>query len=102
VAHYISKHNRSVVIFPEGTRSRDGVPKPFRKSGLLTLFRHAADAYVLPISINNSWKLQRYGMFPIPLFTRLTFYVHPPLQVSNFERDALVEKVEAQIKSKII
>ena len=38
IAHYISKHNRGVVIFPEGTRSRDGNPKPFKQRGLLTLF----------------------------------------------------------------
>jgi 1-acyl-sn-glycerol-3-phosphate acyltransferase len=102
IAKYISEKNRSVVIFPEGTRSRDGVPKKFYRKGLITLFEHAPDAYVLPISINNSWKLQRYGMFPIPLFTRLTFYVHPPLKVSDFEKEVLVNTVEAQIKSKIV
>ncbi|MEZ4875239.1 MAG: lysophospholipid acyltransferase family protein [Flavobacteriaceae bacterium] len=100
-AHYISKHKRSLVIFPEGTRSRDGVPKPFRRSGLLTLFEHAPEAYVLPISINNSWKLQRYGMFPIPVGVHLFFYVHPPLKVSEFEKEALIDKIEAQITSKI-
>ncbi|MEZ4859460.1 MAG: lysophospholipid acyltransferase family protein [Flavobacteriaceae bacterium] len=101
-AEYISKYNRSLVIFPEGTRSREGVPKPFRRSGLITLFQHAPQAYVLPISINNSWKLQRYGMFPIPLGTRLTFYVHPVLKVSDYEKEALIDIIESQITSRIV
>ena len=101
-AEYISKHNRSLVIFPEGTRSRDGIPKPFRRSGLITLFENAPDAYVLPISINNSWKLQRYGMFPIPLFVKLSFLVHPPLKVSHFEHEQLIDLVEAKIKEHIV
>lgn len=102
VAKYISQHKRSVVIFPEGTRSRNGVPKTFHRKGLLTLFENAPEAYVIPISINNSWKLQRYGMFPIPLFTRLTFYVHPLLKVSEYEKNQLIDLVETQIKSKIV
>lgn len=101
-AEYISKYNRSLVIFPEGTRSRDGVPKPFRRSGLITLFEHAPDAFVLPISINNSWKLQRYGMFPIPMFVKLTFLVHPAIKVSDFEHETLIDKIETVIKGKIV
>lgn len=102
VAAYISDYRRSVVIFPEGTRSRDGIPKKFHRKGLFTLFQKAPEAYVLPISINNSWKLQRYGMFPIPMFTRLKFYVHPAIKVSEHSPEALIEKVEHLIKSNIV
>jgi len=97
IAHYISKHNRAVVIFPEGTRSRDGIPKPFKQKGLLTLFENAPDAYVLPISISNSWKLQRFGVFPIPLNTHLVFQVHPALRLADFEPNELISKIEKQI-----
>lgn len=102
IAHYISKNNRAVVIFPEGTRSRNGLLKPFKQKGLLTLFEHAPEAYVLPVSISNSWKLQRHGVFPIPLGTHLTFQIHPALKVSYFSHQELIEKVEKQIKNAII
>lgn len=101
-AQYISKYHRSMVIFPEGTRSRDGKPKKFHRKGLLTLFEHAPEAHVLPISINNSWKLQRYGLFPIPMFTHLTFYVHPAFKVSDYGPQELIDKLEALIKSKVV
>lgn len=102
IAHYISKHNRSVVIFPEGTRSRTGIPKPFKIKGLKTLFEHAPDAYVLPISISNSWKLQRYGVFPIPLGTHLRFQIHPTIKVSDFEHIELIQKLEKEITEAVI
>ncbi|MFC7356270.1 lysophospholipid acyltransferase family protein [Jejudonia soesokkakensis] len=96
-ANYISKFNRSLVIFPEGTRSRDGSGKPFKKRGLQTLFENAPDAYVLPVSISNSWKLQRNGMFPMPLGVHLKIKVHPALKVSKYEPHTLITKLEHQI-----
>ncbi|MCT8339245.1 1-acyl-sn-glycerol-3-phosphate acyltransferase [Flavobacteriaceae bacterium TK19130] len=101
IGRYIQEHKRSVVIFPEGTRSRDGVSKPFKRKGLLTLFENAPDAHVLPVSISHSWRLQRFGMFPIPIGTHLIFIVHPSLKVSEYEPDALIDKVEATVKSHI-
>ena len=99
IAHYISKHNRSVVIFPEGTRSRDGVPKRFHRNGLRTLLAHAPDAWVLPVSINNSWKLQRNGMFPIPLGSRLRFRVHPAVKIADRDHEEMINLVETTIKA---
>ncbi len=102
IARYISEYNRSVVIFPEGTRSRTGVPKKFHRKGLYTLFENAPHAYVLPVSVNNSWKLQRYGMFPIPLFVRLKYLVHPAVKVSDYNSEELIDKIESQIKAEIV
>ncbi|UAB81841.1 1-acyl-sn-glycerol-3-phosphate acyltransferase [Marixanthomonas sp. SCSIO 43207] len=101
IAKYVSKHNRSVVIFPEGTRSKDGTPKPFRKTGLLTLIKKAPDAYILPVSISNSWKLQNKGMFPLPLGVRLQLVVHASLKVSDYNPEELIDEVEKQVKSSI-
>lgn len=100
-AQYINRHNRAGVIFPEGTRSRDGRPKKFKKKGLQTLFEQMPHGYVLPISINNSWKLQRYGMFPIPLGVRLKFIIHPAIRISDHKCDALIDLIEEKIVSKI-
>jgi 1-acyl-sn-glycerol-3-phosphate acyltransferase len=56
----ISKYNRSAVIFPEGTRSKTGVPKAFSQTGLKILCKNAPSAYVVPVSINNSWKIVKF------------------------------------------
>lgn len=98
---YLQKFNRSGVIFPEGTRSKNGVPKPFRRSGLQTLFKKVPNGYVVPITINNSWKLQRWGMFPIQLGVRLEMIAHPAIKISDFEVEALIDRVEEIVSSKI-
>lgn len=101
IAKYISTHKRGVVIFPEGTRSRNGDPKPFKYKGLKILFENAPEAYVVPVSISNSWKLQRFGVFPIPLGTHLKYKIHPAIKVADFEHEELIELLEKQITNSI-
>lgn len=98
---YLQKYNRSGVIFPEGTRSKNGVPKPFRRIGLQTLFKKVPDGYVIPLTINNSWKLQRWGMFPIQIGVRLEMTAHPAIKIADYEVEALIDKVEEIVSSKI-
>src|SRR5258705_514090 len=81
MADYIEKHKRSAVIFPEGTRSRDGVPKEFAQTGLKILCKNATSAHIVPISINNSWKLLKYGTFPYGLGNHITFVAHESFAV---------------------
>ena len=95
---YIETNNRSAVIFPEGTRSRNGVPKPFRTTGLKVMMKNAPSALIVPISINNSWKLLRYGKFPMGLGSHVTFDVHQPLENSG-NPDELITQIENLIVS---
>ncbi len=101
-ARYLSETNRSGVIFPEGTRSRDGHPKKFHRKGLRTLFKNIPEAWVLPVTINNSWKLQRNGMFPIPLGTRFQLKAHAPLKVSEYDTETLISRIEEIVTSHIV
>jgi 1-acyl-sn-glycerol-3-phosphate acyltransferase len=94
---YIEANNRSAVIFPEGTRSKTGQPKPFSQTGLKILCKAAPSAYIVPISINNSWKMVKFGFFPLGLGNRLTFVMHKPLKVSEYEFTDLIEKAESAV-----
>lgn len=93
---YIERTGRSAVIFPEGTRSRDGHPKPFRMVGLKALIENAPSASILPVSINNSWKMLRYGKFPLGLGNHLRFKVHPPIPARDCTEETLAD-IEKQI-----
>lgn len=101
LSEYIEKHKRAAVIFPEGTRSRDGKPKEFAQSGLKILCKYAPSAYVVPITINNSWRMVKYGFFPLGLGNRLTFTVHEPIRVASTPFEVLMERAETAIKSEI-
>jgi 1-acyl-sn-glycerol-3-phosphate acyltransferase len=100
LGRYIEATGRSAVIFPEGTRSRTGLPKPFKTYGLKILIKNAPSAQILPISINNSWKMFRYGTFPHGLGARIRFKVHPPIPVASLGDDGL-SRVESIITSAI-
>lgn len=97
---YIEQYNRSAVIFPEGTRSRDGHPKPFKPMGLRMLLKKAPSALIVPISINNSWKLVRYGKFPMGLGAKVTFDVHEPIE-NKGPIEELIPKIEMAVTAGI-
>ncbi|SEA18107.1 1-acyl-sn-glycerol-3-phosphate acyltransferase [Flavobacterium gillisiae] len=97
LADYIVANNRSAVIFPEGTRSKTGKPKEFAQTGLKILCKNAPSAYVVPVSINNSWKIVKFGFFPLGLGNRLTFVLHKPLAVSEYDFAELMEKTESAV-----
>jgi len=98
---YINSTNRSMVIFPEGTRSKTGKPKEFATNGLKMLYKNAPDAYFVPISINNSWKMNKFEQFPLGLGTRITFQIHEPFKISDYSFDEIFEKTEKIIKKHI-
>jgi 1-acyl-sn-glycerol-3-phosphate acyltransferase len=94
LSQYIEKTNRSAVIFPEGTRSKTGKPKEFAKSGLKILCKYAPSAYVVPITINNSWKFVKFGFFPYSLGNRITFTIHNAIPVKDSDIENLTDRVE--------
>lgn len=101
LSEYIEKHHRSAVIFPEGTRSKTGAPKPFSENGLKILCKFAPHAYIVPITINNSWKMTKFGAFPMGLGNHLKFIIHEPLAVSAYDFATLFEKTQQAVTGSI-
>ncbi|MDX1761686.1 MAG: lysophospholipid acyltransferase family protein [Christiangramia sp.] len=91
---YLKETNRSAVIFPEGTRSRTGAPKEFRTNGMMMLFKKMPNALVVPITINNSWKLFKHGNFPMEPGVHVKLKTHEPIEIGTEDPAALASKVE--------
>lgn len=99
---YIENTKRGAVIFPEGTRSIDGTPKRFQTKGLEILFKKIPSAVIVPVTINNSWKMLRYGKFPLGLGNHLKFTVHKPIELATFvDKKELLETIETTITKHI-
>ena len=101
-AQYIEKNKYTAVIYPEGTRSKDGVPKRFSENGLKMLTKFTPSAYVIPVTINNCWQVNKYGMFPLGIGVNITFEFHEAIKADSMEFDKLFEKVEKTIKNSVV
>lgn len=97
LAEYIEIHNRSAVIFPEGTRSNTGTPGRFAENGLKILCKYATSAYVVPMTINNTWKMTRWGVFPLGIGNKIEVIIHDPIPVKDTPFPVLFEKTEQLI-----
>ena len=98
----IEKKTYSVLIFPEGTRSRDGHPKDFSVNGFKMLVKFSPSAVVVPMTINNSWRIVENGVFPLKLGVHLAFDIHEPIKPNSLKFAELFEKVEQTIKNAVI
>ncbi|MDB5111546.1 MAG: 1-acyl-sn-glycerol-3-phosphate acyltransferase [Mucilaginibacter sp.] len=93
------KENKwSTVIFPEGTRSANGKVKSFQAGGIAVILKKCPGALLVPIAINNSWKIVRYGIYPLNTFTSMTLEVLEPIEPGLKSVEELVLEAENKIK----
>ncbi len=93
------KENKwSCVIFPEGTRSKTGQVKPFQAGGIAIILKKCPEALLVPIAINNSWKMIQYGLYPLNTFTKMTWEVLEPIETDFGTVEERVKEAENRIK----
>ncbi|MGZ3812013.1 MAG: lysophospholipid acyltransferase family protein [Mucilaginibacter sp.] len=93
------KENKwSAMIFPEGTRSKDGLVKFFKPTGVATLLKKCPEALIVPIAINNAWKMVRYGTFPLSTFIGMTWEVLTPIEPEKRSAEGIVLEAENEIR----
>ena len=97
MAQYIETNKRSTVIFPEGTRTKTGKPKPFADNGLKILCKYAPSACVVPVTINNSWKITQWGSFPLSTGNKVELIIHDPIPVKEMPFPDIFTKTEQTI-----
>jgi 1-acyl-sn-glycerol-3-phosphate acyltransferase len=74
------KNGRSIVIFPEGTRTRDGDVGKFKKGSLFLIFKTGVP--VVPITISGSFDILRRGGFRINS-GRVRIRIERPVEVEG-------------------
>ena len=92
------KNGVSVMIFPEGTRSRDGKIRPFKKGG----FVMAVDAGVpiVPVVLKGTWTLMDKSSLKINT-GEVSLNLKAPIATTDYTRenkDDLVKSVRAVIR----
>lgn len=91
----------SLVIFPEGTRSRGLKPGEFKKGSLRLATK--AGVPVVPVTLNGTFRVFEENGYVKP-GAKVDFYIHPAIEtkgLSKAEQNELSEKVEEIIKTKL-
>lgn len=93
------KENKwSAVIFPEGTRAKNGQVKTFQAGGIAIILKKCPEALLVPIAIKDSWKMIQYGIYPLNTFTPMTWEILEPIEPDKTSVEELVAEAEQRIK----
>jgi 1-acyl-sn-glycerol-3-phosphate acyltransferase len=95
----IIRQGSSVVMFPEGTRTRDGRLLPFKRGGFMLAVR--AGVPVIPVTINGSGKVNPSGMIKLHS-GRISLTLHPPVAIpAGLKKSEAEEWLMEAVKSAI-
>lgn len=94
----MKENNWSTLIFAEGTRAKDGQIKPFHVGGIATLLKAVPDAMIVPVAIENSWKMVQYGTYPLSAGEQLKWTVLQPISTAGKNPEEIVLEAENAIR----
>ena len=95
----VLKKGRNVLIFPEGTRSRDGKLGDFKQT--FSLLACEINVPIVPVAIDGAFEaFPRNRKFPHP-FKKITVTYLPPISPEGKTREELAEAVKKAIEKKI-
>lgn len=91
--------NVSVVIYPEGTRSRAGELRAFKPAGALALLEAAPALPVVPVTIDESWRLLAHNLLPVPFGTRVRVRFGAPMARGEADGAELLRRAREDIEA---
>ena len=97
----INKQRRAAVIFPEGTRSRDGQVKNFALGGITVLLKKNPDAWIIPVAIQGTCKMEANKYYRIKGFNKVSWTVLKPFNASGMDAELIAGKCEQLIKGSL-
>lgn len=82
----IEQQNLAAVLFPEGTRTKTGAVGKYRVSGFSALYETAPSARIIPVVIDDSWKLaKKKKLQAFPLGTTVTIIIGDEMKREDFK-----------------
>jgi len=98
---YLNLHNRGGVIFPEGTRSKDGNVKEFKTKGLIQMLEAMPNAEVIPVTVDGFWRLVHYRLRPMGFFVNLSCTAYAPIVRTGKTNVEIIKEARQVIESNV-
>lgn len=95
---YLNDNNRAGVIFPEGTRTKDGKLLPFKTKGALQMLSDMPEATVVPIVMQGYWNLEKYKLKPVPIGNSLSCTALAAIDRSGKSNEEVLQLAEKNIQ----
>ena len=100
-AKFIAEKKFAIVIYPEGTRSKDGMIKPFKSAGIAEILKVIPDISVVPIAIKNTGKIDNNGKLLKRIGVRASFTMLALRKLNLAQLDEGLESIREEIKLEI-
>jgi 1-acyl-sn-glycerol-3-phosphate acyltransferase len=98
LGHFIGKHNYAACIFPEGTRSRDGVVKNFKAAGVASLLKAVPNAVIVPFAIRGNHLINHDKIGLASAFVTVTYTAFPPIDPAGRNFDEVIAEAESIVR----
>lgn len=98
---HIEATNYSACIFPEGTRTRNGLVKTFQSAGIASLIRTAPSAVIVPLAIDGNYEIMKHGYFPMTVGCHLKLTAFEPIEPKGWDVTELTLHIENLIKKEL-
>ncbi len=94
----ILKQGRHLAIFPEGTRTRSGIPGEFKKT--FAIIASATGYPVIPVVIQGAFESAETGK-KFPRRVPVSITILPPIATKGLKAAGIAEKTEAAIRQTV-
>jgi 1-acyl-sn-glycerol-3-phosphate acyltransferase len=86
------KNGLSIMMFPEGTRSRDGKIRPFKKGGFVMAI--GSGEPIVPVIIKGTWPIMAKSSLRINSGD-VTLQIERPIRTTDYTRDTKEDLIES-------
>ena len=98
---HIEEKNYAACIFPEGTRTKDGLVKPFMSAGIASLYKTSPSAVIVPFAIDGSYDIMKNGHVPMTLGINLKLTVLDPIDPKGKDMGEVTQQIEDLIRKEL-
>lgn len=97
---HIEATGYSACIFPEGTRTKNGLVKTFQPAGIASLVRSAPSAVIVPFAIDG-FEIMKNGYFPMTFGCEFKLKALAPIEPKGRDAGELTLEIENLIKREL-